>query len=269
MSTARPILRNAVLAAGFGTPVLLLHGSASSSAMWTPVINALKARFRLIAPDLIGYGRTDAWPEDYEFHLDDELRLIEPLIEHQPGGAHVVAHSYGGVVALALARAGRVGIRSLTLIEPVVFRVLQGDAQAWSDAERFGSDFFGRMASGDVETAMRHFVDYWSSPGTWEAMDEGARTLMRRAAPKIVHEFRAVLADQAVEALRTAAFPVRLIAGDLSPLPVRRIAALLAERLPNASLQVIAGANHLLPSTHHRVLSGWLLEKLGADPVSK
>src|SRR5215471_17345976 len=118
MSTARPILRNAVLAAGFGTPVLLLHGSASSSAMWTPVINALKARFRLIAPDLIGYGRTDAWPEEHEFRLDDVLRLIEPLITHQPGGVHVVAHSYGGVVALALARAMRVAIRSLILIEP-------------------------------------------------------------------------------------------------------------------------------------------------------
>jgi pimeloyl-ACP methyl ester carboxylesterase len=77
-----------------------------------------------------------------------------------------------------------------------------------------------------------------------------------------VHEFRAVLADQAVEALRTASFPVQLIAGDLSPLPVRRIAALLAECLPNASLQVFAGANHLLPSTHHRMLSEWLLETL-------
>ena len=95
--------------------------------MWTPVINALKARFRLIAPDLIGYGRTDAWPDEYEFGLDDELRLIEPLIAHQPGGCHVVAHSYGGVVALALARAGRVGIRSLTLIEPVAFHMARGD----------------------------------------------------------------------------------------------------------------------------------------------
>src|SRR2546430_15562229 len=119
MSTQRPILRGAVLAAGFGAPVLLLHGSASSSVMWTPVINALKARFRLIAPDLIGYGRTDSWPDGHVFGLDDELRLIEPLVEHLPGGAHVVAHSYGGVVSLALARAGRLGIRSLTLGEPV------------------------------------------------------------------------------------------------------------------------------------------------------
>jgi pimeloyl-ACP methyl ester carboxylesterase len=267
MSTARPILRNAVLAAGFGTPVLLLHGSASSSAMWTPVINALKARFRLIAPDLIGYGRTDAWPEKYEFRLDDELRLIEPLIEHQPGGAHVVAHSYGGVVALALARAGRVGIRSLTLIEPVAFHMARSDPQAWAEVERFSSGFGERMAKGEVDAAMRHFVDYWSTAGTWEAMEEGTRANMRRAAQKIMHEFHAASADPLVDALRDVAFPVRLIAGDMSPLPVRRIAALIAERLPNASLQVIAGANHLLPSTHHRVLSAWLLEKLGADPV--
>jgi pimeloyl-ACP methyl ester carboxylesterase len=258
MTTQRPILRNAALAAGLGTPVLLLHGSASSSAMWTPVIHALKARFRLIAPDLIGYGRTDTWPEAYELRLDDELRLIEPLIEHLPGGVHVVAHSC----------AGRVGIRSLTLIEPVAFHMARSDAQAWAEVERFSGGFAELMAKDDVEAAMRHFVDYWSSPGTWETMDEGSRAHMRRAAPKIMHEFHAASADPLVDALRDVAFPVRLIAGDKSPLPVRRIAALIAERLPNASLQVIAGANHLLPSTHHRVLSEWLLETLGGDSPS-
>jgi pimeloyl-ACP methyl ester carboxylesterase len=268
MGTPRPILRNAVVAAGSGTPVLLLHGSASSSSMWTPVINALKARFRLIAPDLIGYGRTDPWPEGHAFRLGDELQLIEPLIEHLPGGVHVVAHSYGGVVALALARACRVGIRSLILIEPVAFDVVRSDPEAWAEAERFSSGFAERMARGDVEAAMRHFVDYWSSAGTWSSMDEGSRALMRNAASKIVHEFEAVFADPEVNTLRALAYPVRLIAGDMSPLPVRRVAALLADRLPNASLQVIAGANHLLPSTHHRLLSEMLLEILGSGEVS-
>src|SRR5262249_24358588 len=269
MSTARPILRNAVLAAGLGTTVLLLHGSASSSSRWSPVINALKARFRLIAPDLIGYGRTDSWPDGQTFQLDDELRLIEPLVEHLPGGVHVVAHSYGGVAALAIARAGRVGIRSLTLIEPVAFHMARSDPQAWAEVERFSGGFADHMAAGDVESAMRHFVDYWSSAGTWEAMDEGSRAHMRRAAQKIMHEFHAASADPLLDALRTVAFPVRLIAGDKSPLPVRRIAALIAERLPNASLDVVAGANHLLPSTHHRLLSEWLMKKLSADFVPR
>src|SRR5258708_22945169 len=111
---ARPILRNSILAAGSGAPVLLLHGSVSSATMWTPVINALKQRFRVLAPDLIGYGRTDAWPPELAFGLEDEVALIEPLVGNGPPGTHVVAHSYGGVVALPLARARRVALRSLT-----------------------------------------------------------------------------------------------------------------------------------------------------------
>src|SRR4029453_8413318 len=127
---------------------------------------------------------------------------------------------------------------------------------------------------------MQPFVSCWWSPGPWGARDEGSRAHMRRAAPKIMHEFHAASADPLVDALRTVAFPVRLIAGDKSPLPVRRIAALIAERLPNASLEVVTGANHLLPATHHRALSEWLLKTLepkcrsvrpreGRDPAPK
>jgi len=261
---ARPILRNSILAAGAGTPVLLLHGSVSSAAMWTPVIDALKPRFRTIAPDLIGYGRTDPWPDGHDFSLDDEARLILPLVKNEP--VHVVAHSYGGAVALQLARSGDVTLRSLTLIEPVAFYALReaGEPEAFAEAEALGTTFIARMAAGETETAMRGFVDYWSSPGTWDAMDEATRAQMRRAAAKIVLDFQATFADPGPEPFRALRLPVRLIAGDKSPLSVRRIAAVLARCLPSATLQVIAGANHLLPSTHHRELSTLLLEELQA-----
>jgi pimeloyl-ACP methyl ester carboxylesterase len=255
-----PILRSAVLMAGSGPPVLLLHGSASSAMMWTAVIEALKSRFRLIAPDLIGYGRTDPWPNGHDFSIDDELRLIEPLI-HAP--AHVVAHSYGGVIALAMARAARVPIRSLTLIEPVAFYVLRNanEPEAWAEAEAFGNGYLARAASGDSEDVIRHFVDYWSSAGNWDAMDEGSRAQLRRSVDKLAHDFKVVLADPDAD-MFDIRLPVQLLAGDKSPLQVRRIAAVLAERLPSASLQVVSGANHLLPVTHHRTLSNLLLKTL-------
>src|SRR5262245_14669535 len=100
MSASRPILRSSILAAGTGAPVLLLHGSASAAVMWAPAIDALKPKFRVIAPDLIGYGRTESWVDGHDFSADDELRLLEPLL---PGNVpvHVVGHSYGGLVALA------------------------------------------------------------------------------------------------------------------------------------------------------------------------
>ena len=52
MAPNPPILRSAMLAAGTGAPVLLLHGSASAGVMWVPVIDGLKSRFRVIAPEL-------------------------------------------------------------------------------------------------------------------------------------------------------------------------------------------------------------------------
>ena len=263
-ASGRPILRSSILAAGSGAPVLLLHGSASTSAMWTPVIDVLKAKFRVMAPDLIGYGRTDPWPNGHEFTLDDEVRLIAPLLENRSGGAHVVAHSYGGVVALELARTHRILVRSLTLIEPVAFHVLRhaSDPGPWSEAEELGRTYAAAMAAGETEAALRRFVDYWAEPGAWDAMDEGGRAQMRRVAPKMVLDFQVVLPDRGPDAWRDIEPPARLLAGDKSPLPVRRIAAILARRLPSASLQVVTGANHLLPATHHRMLSAFLLENL-------
>jgi pimeloyl-ACP methyl ester carboxylesterase len=259
-ASARPILRNAMLAAGTGTPVLLLHGSASSGAMWTPMINVLKSRFRVLAPDLIGYGRTDPWPAGRDFTLDDEARLIEPLIASEP--AHVVAHSYGGVVALQLARSGRVALRSLTLIEPVEFHVLRaaGDQKGWSEVDGFRERYVARVAAGDTETALREFVDYWSGAGAWEAMDEPGCAQMRRVAAKMVLDFRATFADPGHDPWGDIRAPVRLLAGDLSPLPVRRIAAELVRRLPSATLRVVAGANHFLPMTHHEMLCTILVQ---------
>ncbi len=259
---ARPILRSSILAAGAGTPVLLLHGSANSAGMWAPLINVLKSRFRVLAPDLIGYGRTDAWPPGHDFSLEDEVRLIEPLIANAP--AHVVAYSYGGVVALELARSERVALRSLTLIEPVEFIILRDarDQTAWSEVDAFRSAYVTRMAAGDTDAALRDFIDYWSGAGSWDAMDEPARDAMRRAAAQIVLDFRATFADRGPDPWRDVRLPVRLIAGDRSPLPVRRIAAALARRLPSATLQVVAGADHFLPMTHHAMLGALLLEQL-------
>ena len=259
---ARPILRSAVLTAGTGTPVLMLHGSISSGAMWTPVINVLKSRFRVLAPDLIGYGRTDAWPPELEFGLEDEVRLIEPLVGNEP--AHVVAHSYGAVVALQLARAGRVPLRSLTLIEPVEFHVLRAsdDREAWTEVHGFGERYLARMAAGDTETALREFVDFWQGASAWDAMDEPGRAQMRRAAGKLAFDFRATFADPGPDPWGHIRPPVRLLTGDKSPLVIRRLAATLARRLPSASLQVVAGADHFLPMTHHELLGALLLEKL-------
>jgi pimeloyl-ACP methyl ester carboxylesterase len=60
---------------GSGEPVLLLHSSGSSSAQWRALMERLSARFRVVAPDLYGYGGTALWPGRGPFHLAHEAEI--------------------------------------------------------------------------------------------------------------------------------------------------------------------------------------------------
>ena len=263
MSASRPILRSSILAAGTGAPVLLLHGSASAAVMWAPAIDALKAKFRVLAPDLIGYGRSDLWPDGHDFTVDDELRLLEPLLPRNVP-VHVVGHSYGGLVALYLALAGRIVLRSLTLIEPVAFFLLPhaGAHEAWAEIRALGDGYATGIAAGETEAALRQFIDYWAGHGAWDAMDETLRAQIRRSARKIVLDFQVAFTDPGIEAVRALKCPVRVLSGGRSRAPARRIASFLADELPSAELEVVADANHLLPVTHPDMVAAFLRKEL-------
>ncbi|MDI9676483.1 alpha/beta fold hydrolase [Burkholderia cenocepacia] len=92
--------------AGDGPPVLLIHGSGpgvTAYANWRLTMPALARQFRVIAPDMAGFGETER-PAGYRYSMDHwvdhALGLLGALdIER----AHVVGNSFGGALALALA----------------------------------------------------------------------------------------------------------------------------------------------------------------------
>ena len=86
-----------------GAPVLLLvHGLTSSSATWDPVIPALAEHALVVAPDLLGHGRSDKPADDYS--LGALASLLRDLLERLGHDrATVVGHSLGGGVALQFA----------------------------------------------------------------------------------------------------------------------------------------------------------------------
>ena len=235
--------------------------------MWNPAIQLLKTRFRVIAPDLIGYGRTDSWPADHAFSLDEEVRLIAPLIRNAQAPAHVVAHSYGGAVALRLAVSHPALIRSLTLVEPVAFYLLRAldEREAFAEVDAVRQKYMTRMDANDADGAMRLFTGYWSGTDSWAAMDDSTRALMRKAAPKVLLDWEATYAEgPSPEALRQLTMPARLLSGEVSPLPPRRILCRLAELLPSSTRETVPGAGHLMPMTHTAWLAQSLAQKL--DP---
>src|SRR5437773_377846 len=84
------------IAAREGETVLLLHSSASSGAQWRSLSEILQARWRVLAPDLHGDGRSDRRPGAGSSGLADDATLVDAVIGEGAERIHLVGHSYGG-----------------------------------------------------------------------------------------------------------------------------------------------------------------------------
>jgi pimeloyl-ACP methyl ester carboxylesterase len=94
-------LRVNLLEAGQGEPVLLLHGWPQHNRMWLPLMERLAPRYRLLAPDLRGFGSTEAPDHGYdgETFARDQIALLDALgIER----TRVIGHDWGGWTAMLL-----------------------------------------------------------------------------------------------------------------------------------------------------------------------
>jgi pimeloyl-ACP methyl ester carboxylesterase len=88
--------------AGSGPSLVLIHGMASSSEAWLPVIPALAERNTVIAPDLLGHGFSSKRGGDYSLgSLATAIRDLMAALGHEH--ATVVGHSLGGGVAMQFA----------------------------------------------------------------------------------------------------------------------------------------------------------------------
>lgn len=100
--------------------ILLIHGYGSSTASYGPVIPELAQRYRVIAIDLPGFGKSDRLAGDYSPDaLADVLAAV--LDAKKVFRAHVVGHSWGASVALAFARRHADRTAKLVLLSAFVF----------------------------------------------------------------------------------------------------------------------------------------------------
>ncbi len=103
-----------------GTAVLFIHGNVSSATYWEETMLALPAGFQAIAPDLRGYGDSEAKAIDATLGLDDMVADVQALLVALGiRQYHVVGHSMGGGVAMKLTIANPGRALSLTLVDPV------------------------------------------------------------------------------------------------------------------------------------------------------
>lgn len=95
--------RTRYLEAGTGHPVILIHGAPfqRSADDWLPNIEALSSRFRVLAPDCLGWSPSDVFDQEYSFaYLTDFVREFEDALGI--ASSHMIGASMGGWIAALL-----------------------------------------------------------------------------------------------------------------------------------------------------------------------
>ena len=260
---------------GAGSPVLLIHSGGMSGRQWRRLAAVLAPSYQVVVPDLLGSGANPRWPAETPFDIALDLAALIELLDSLRAPAHVVGHSYGGLLALKLACERPSSVRSLALYDPVAFGILHAhhDAPGLGDLERVAAEnpIFLDDARGGNEEWFEAFVDYWNGPGSWRALPAPAQAAFLDVGRKVYLEVRSLLADRtSPAAYAKIAAPTILLGGERSPIAARRVVALLADAVPRARTHSVAGAGHMGPISHAEEVNALVAAHIaGAEAESR
>jgi pimeloyl-ACP methyl ester carboxylesterase len=238
---------------GSGATVVCLHSSASSSGQWRSLMDKLSDRYRVVAIDLYGYGKSPAWPGTRQLLLDDEVALMAPILKNA-GKFHLIGHSYGGLIALKLALDNPARIASLTLYEPTCFFLLfvnDSNDRAGREILAIRDETSHLVDSGDLDLAAKRFFDYWMGPDIWWKTPETSRLSIAKRMKKVRLEW-ATAFDKPLSLARISALPmpVLLLTGEQSTAAARGVVRVLHSLLPQAKVVELPSLGHMGPVTH-------------------
>jgi 3-oxoadipate enol-lactonase len=226
-----------------GDVLLLVHGFPFSSAMWRPQLETPPAGWRVIAPDLPGFGASapvEGYVPTMDSMADDLAALLRGLGVRS---ATVCGLSMGGYVTFALLRRHPQLVHALVLCdtrpEPDTEEVRRGRLQA---AARVASE----GTAGLVEAMLPRVL----APGAVHIRTDTVaevRTIMESApATAVVAALRAMAArPDSTPMLRSITVPTQVIVGVDDQITPAGDAQLMARAIPGSQIEVIKEAGHL------------------------
>lgn len=241
---------------GEGEPLLAIHGFPSASWDWHAVLPELTKRFRVIAPDMLGYGWSDK-PRGFRYSILDQADRLEALLAALAiDRVHLLAHDYGDTVAQELlARHGDRGgeglaIASCVLLNGGIFPETHHARPIQKLLLTPVGPLVARLTSRRAFAASLHRVFGPHTPPSAAFVDE-LWTLLRHddgqlAIPLLIHYIRERREHRPrwVGALQRTKVPLTVIDGTADPVSGSDMLARWRELIPHAPVVELPGIGH-------------------------
>lgn len=205
---------------GFGPAILFMPGSCSTGAAWREVIAGLQGSFRIITTSLPGYGKSAERRTSADPSIAPLASAVETVIHHAGTPVHLVGHSFGGEVALAVALGGRVRIESLTILEAPAPNLLRAfdKIDLYNAFRTMTKAYFEDFDSGNSD-AISRMIDFYGGVGTYASWPEAVRAYISKTTPTNILDWQSAYAlDYDLGLLGSLDLPVAVaVGGDSHP----------------------------------------------------
>ncbi len=222
---------------GTGEPVLLLHAGVTDSRVWeTTAALLVGAGYRTIRYDTRGYGRSPASAGPFSL-VADALAVLDAT---GVPAAHFVGLSQGAATSVDVALAAPARVRTLTLVGPGLsgyqWPRLPGFERRLAAAER-----------DDAHGLALEIARLWAPMSFEDGSHDLAASIVCEQAEAFMADEQEIEEPSAIPRLGEVTAPTLVVLGDRDIDAVAAIGRLLADRIPDARLVTLTGADHILP----------------------
>ncbi len=213
-------------------PVVLIHGAGSDHLCWPVNLRRLNG-FRVLAPDLSGHGRSSGVSrQSVQEYAADLIAFLDALGIFS---VVLVGHSLGGAVALETALLHPAQVHALVLISTAAHTLIP-------------NEFLNYLASPSSVKNARHWLqERLLSPESSPALIKKSSTALESVRQEVLHnDWKAVASFDRCGRVKEISQPARVICGNKDRIVPLAGSRHLAASLPNAHLQVIPNAGHLV-----------------------
>jgi 3-oxoadipate enol-lactonase len=228
---------------GTGRPLVLLHGFPLDSRVWREQIAALSDRFRVIAPDLRGFGQSKSNDPFTMESLADDVHALLADIDALP--AILGGLSMGGYVALAYAKKYPTDLLGLALIDTKA----EGDTPQGKEGRQKMIDLARSQGTKAVADEM---IPKMLAPDADKSRPQVKRELdqvMNGQSPLTIEHALAALRDRPdfTAHLPSIATPTLVIVGEHDAITPQEGAEAMSKAIPKSTYIVVRGAGHMAP----------------------